>query len=139
MKKTSYLLTIFLINLTLIISSCDKEDTCPAEGTWSLSYFSNNQGDCIYSCSTANQLPSSCKYIEPAVPGCVLLTITEDGTYIISDEYGWTASGHWMGNCGVGEQVSIYWDGDLQTAIVSSLSSNEIRLEDADGTYHFTK
>ena len=139
MRKKSYLLIAFVVSLTLIITSCDKEETCPAEGTWSLSYFSDNQGDCVYSCSGANQMPSSCEYIEPADSGCVLLTITEDGTYIISDEDGWTASGNWMGNCGLGEQVSIYWDGDLHTAIVSSLSSSNLQLEDSEGTYHFTK
>ena len=153
MKKTSYTLSAFLFILTLIIASCDKEEdqeqlvNCLAVGTWSLSYLSieyNNNINCAYSCNGLNQLPSSCTGAGPFSPGCVTLTVTENKSYIISDQDGWSASGNWIGNCGVGEQIVVNYDGDTETGLVTSLSSNELKIQlindDVETViYHFVK
>ena len=153
MKKTSYTLSAFLFILTLIITSCDKEEdqqqsvNCLAVGTWSLSYLSieyNNNIECAYSCNGSNQLPLNCIVSSPFYAGCVTLTVTENRSYIISDQDGWSTSGNWIGNCGIGEQIVVNYDGDTETGLVTSLSTNELKIQlidDDDGTliYHFIK
>lgn len=153
MKKTSYTLSAFLFILTLIIASCDKEEdqqqsvNCLAVGTWSLSYLSieyNNNIQCVYSCNGSNQLPLNCIVSGPFYAGCVRLTVTENRSYIISDQDGWSTSGNWIGNCGIGEQIVVNYDGDTETGLVTSLSANELKIQlidDDDGTviYHFIK
>ena len=154
MKKTSYTLSAFLFILTLIIASCDKEEdqeqsvNCLAVGTWSLSYVTyeyNNNIQCAYSCNGPNQLPSSCNVSVPFYAGCVTLTVTENRSYIITDQDGWSTSGNWIGNCGVGEQIVVHYDGGM-TGLVTSLSANELKIQDYytldDGVtsiYHFVK
>ena len=154
MKKTSYTLSAFLFILTLIIASCDKEEdqeqsvNCLAVGTWSLSYVTyeyNNNIQCAYSCNGSNQLPSSCNVSFPFYAGCVTLTVTENRSYIITDQDGWSTSDTWIGNCGVGEQIVVNYDGENETGLVTSLSANELKIQliddDDDGTviYHFVK
>ena len=156
MKKIPYLLIAFIVSLTFVFNSCEQEEetSCLAQGTWSLSHEQYDVTQytptgtqvfsrCDYSCSTPQQLPTTCEYIEPANSGCVTLTITENKSYIVTDSNGWTTTGIWTGNCGVGEQVSTYWDGDVITATISSLSSSELVLNTTDGsgpsTFYFTK
>ena len=152
MKKTSYTLSAFLFILTLIIASCDKEEdqeqsvNCLAVGTWSLSHVTyeyNNNIQCVYSCNGSNQLPLSCNVLGPFYAGCVTLTVTENRSYIITDQDGWSTSGNWIGNCGVGEQIVVNYDGGM-TGLVTSLSANELKIQDYytldDGVtsiYHF--
>ena len=155
MKKTSYTLSAFLFILTLIIASCDKEEdqeqsvNCLAVGTWSLSYVTyeyNNNIQCAYSCNGSNQLPLSCNVLGPFYAGCVTLTVTENRSYIITDQDGWSTSDTWIGNCGVGEQIVVNDDGDGLTGLVTSLTANELKIQDYrpldDGItviYHFVK
>ena len=164
MKKTSYTLSAFLFILTLIIASCDKEEdqeqpeNCLAVGTWSLSHITaedNDNGDinCAHSCIGLNQLPSSCTYTSPFYgAGCVTLTISENRTYIISDQNGWSVSDNWIGNCGVGEQISVPYDfglngsGESMSGLITSLSPNELKIQNINALdcgsttiYHFIK
>ena len=56
-----------------------------------------------------------------------------NGSWIVTDESGWTASGNWSGNCNLGEQISFVWDGTTVTGTIMSMTNNELILREMMG------
>ena len=140
MKKATSIYSILLlfISLSFFISSCEKDeddhdhDECIAEGTWDLQYV-QYENQCIWSCTAPGNLPDGCMLNEPYDAGCSVLTVSSNGSWIVTDESGWTASGNWSGNCNLGEQISFVWDGTTVTGTIMSMTNNELILREMMG------